>query len=253
METQKQYMTLEDFKEFFSGMKKMNRKTLEEFCVQKMCEVVAQNSDLGKLRTQQKTLEDLGKTLKTKVESLTKQLRDLEIVNQKLIQDFQKYKSNQIDDLVPVKITRSVGLQVGLSGNTQRRPSNANAQPANTTNNASPVQTGPRKPRPSLPARIPSTSPSSPVKVVPPVKTPEVRTPEASLLTKALTKTPQNNVTPQNNEQPNKIIDLTDEEDVTKKVTTAETTTTTNTTTSTVATTASATPTTNMRLQQVRF
>lgn len=238
METEKKvYTTLEDFKAYFKeGLKKMNRKMLEEYCIQKMCEVIGQTSDLGKLRQQLIVQEEFVKAYKTKVESLSKQLKDLEIVKGRIVHDLKRLESKSINDLVPVKITRSVGLQVSLNPN--------KTKPVQLTPPPKPIPSRTQNyihqaKRPFLPAK-PAASPvqQKPVQKIntPPriiqQKSPQIvhpkivhpKTPETnSILTKALQHKspaavhPPTQVAPA--PKPVVSIDLTDEEDTGKKVT----------------------------------
>lgn len=211
-----EFAKLDNFNEFFStGI--TNRKTLEEFCLQKMCEVLGQTSDLGGLRHEMALIEENFKSYKTKVETLTKQCRDLEIVKNKLIQDIRRIDqgNGSLKDLVPVKITRSVGLQVGI-GNTLK-PRSVVPQNVPQTPPSAPIQ---RKPK-SQPNRTPVNSPiakppQKQIKTILPQKNPDPK-PLDSILNKALQKSP-----PKKPEPPQKnVIDLTDEEDVTKRITQA--------------------------------
>lgn len=109
--------TLTAFSKFMQCRKltaKLSRSDLEQFCIQKICESLMLKSTEGELhqtiKKQEKTIEILRKDL----QQLVKQSRDLDIVNKKLMNDLRA-QTVQKKPLVPLKITRSVGLQVRLN------------------------------------------------------------------------------------------------------------------------------------------
>lgn len=207
-----------------------------------MFEVLAQNSELGELRNTVKLQEQMLETWRNKANSLSKQSRDLEIVKSRLITDIKNREKDtgKSYDVMPVKITRSVGLQVCLQQQTPRP-----RVPVNTPPVPPPVATPmipQRKARVSLPPRlpnnpIPSIGPLNRLNVPQmnasllgknsPVKTVKTILPakEPSLLSKVLQKQPS--VTPislqqkKSNEASKAVIDLTDEDENTKTTTTA--------------------------------
>lgn len=71
-------------------------------------------SDLGTMCQQLRMQEQLIESMRKEIQQLTKQGRDLEIVNKKLINDLKQQNTSQ-KPLSPLKITRSVGLQVKFS------------------------------------------------------------------------------------------------------------------------------------------
>lgn len=127
--------TLLSFSEFMNPKKSNRRLTmhdLEEFCIQKICEVIVHKSDLGEVHHQLKMQEQLIETMRKELQQLTKQARDLEIVNKKLLNDLKQQNTTQ-KPLNPLKITRSVGLQVKFTPSSsfestlKRRQANAAA------------------------------------------------------------------------------------------------------------------------------
>ncbi|KAL1517661.1 hypothetical protein ABEB36_001396 [Hypothenemus hampei] len=109
--------TLSSFAKFMQCRKltgKLSRSDLEQFCIQKICECLMLKSTEGELhqevKKQQKNLENLRKEL----QQLSKQCSDLEVVNKKLMGDLRSQNGIK-KPLVPLKITRSVGLQVHLN------------------------------------------------------------------------------------------------------------------------------------------
>ncbi|XP_021929406.1 uncharacterized protein LOC110834501 isoform X3 [Zootermopsis nevadensis] len=91
-------------------IKKLSRNELEEFVVQKLCESVTDRCTLGDLRQKCQSLEQLVDQWRKKAQQLQKQNRDMDVVMKRCISDVRAKKERPI----PVKITRSVGLQVHM-------------------------------------------------------------------------------------------------------------------------------------------
>ncbi|CAG4946649.1 unnamed protein product [Parnassius apollo] len=87
----------------------MTREDLEEFCILKIVESVVDRSSLGDIKTQLKTMTLTVEEYKKKAMMLAKQNRDLQVVL-KSIQEEQKKAPGY--PITPLKITRSVGMQV---------------------------------------------------------------------------------------------------------------------------------------------
>ncbi|XP_015833839.1 activating transcription factor 7-interacting protein 1 isoform X1 [Tribolium castaneum] len=104
-------LSLAEFMKTRKNGRKPTMHDLEEFCVQKICEAIVHKSDLGDVHHQLKVQEQLIETMRKEILQLTKQARDLEIVNKKLMNDLKQHNATQ-KPLSPLKITRSVGLQV---------------------------------------------------------------------------------------------------------------------------------------------
>ncbi|XP_056646747.1 uncharacterized protein LOC130451629 [Diorhabda sublineata] len=111
----KTLITFEKFmKQSNLGEGKLTRSDLEQFCLQKICEVLIHKTDTGELHQRIKKQEQIIESLRKDVQELSKQTRDLDIVNKKLMTELQSHNNNQ-KPIVPLKITRSVGLQVKLT------------------------------------------------------------------------------------------------------------------------------------------
>ncbi|XP_057652089.1 myb-like protein X isoform X2 [Diorhabda carinulata] len=110
--------TLITFEKFMKqrnlGEGKLTRLDLEQFCLQKICEALVHKTDTGELHQTIKKQQQMIESLRKDVEQLSKQTRDLDIVNKKLMTELQSHNNNQ-KPIVPLKITRSVGLQVKLN------------------------------------------------------------------------------------------------------------------------------------------
>ncbi|XP_050351691.1 activating transcription factor 7-interacting protein 2 [Nymphalis io] len=90
----------------------MTRDELEEFCILKIVESVVDRSNLSEIKMKLKTLGQNIEEYKRKAMLLTKQNRDLQVVL-KSVQEEQKKKSDV--PITPLKITRSVGMQVFMT------------------------------------------------------------------------------------------------------------------------------------------
>lgn len=95
---------------------KLTRNDLEELCILKICEAICHKSELGELRHQLGVQEQMIEMWRKEATQLTKQARDLEIVNKRLLHEV-RLKNERDKPLIPVKITRSVGLQVRSDSN----------------------------------------------------------------------------------------------------------------------------------------
>lgn len=101
-------------------LKKLSRRNVEEFCIQKICEVLVYKSEIGELRHKLQKQEQMMDFWKKETAAMTKQVKDLEIVNKKLLNEL-KLKQDSDTSPVPVKITRSVGLQVKMETYSTKR------------------------------------------------------------------------------------------------------------------------------------
>ncbi|KAK4872439.1 hypothetical protein RN001_014468 [Aquatica leii] len=97
-------------------LKKLTREDLEQICLLKMCEAICHKSEIGELRHQLGVQEQMVDMWRKEAAQLTKQARDLEIVNKRLLHEV-RLKNERDKPLIPVKITRSVGLQVRSDNN----------------------------------------------------------------------------------------------------------------------------------------
>lgn len=113
------------------SLKKLSRRHLEEFCIQKMCEVLIHKSEVGELRHQLQTQEQMMEFWKKETTAMAKQVKDLEIVNKKMLNEL-KIRQEKDTPPVPVKITRSVGLQVKLETVSAKRLSRSGSETSQT-------------------------------------------------------------------------------------------------------------------------
>lgn len=109
----------------------MTREELEEFCVLKIVESVVDRSNLSEMNLQLKAMSQNIEDYKKKTNTLLKQNRDLQVVL-KSIQEEQKKNTGQA--IAPLKITRSVGMQVLMieAPITRKRPMPSNKFPINS-------------------------------------------------------------------------------------------------------------------------
>lgn len=98
-------------KEVQPALGEMTRVDFEEFCVVKVVEGIAGRSALSDLRLKLKSYEKSMEEWRKKVINLNKQNKDLQIVLKTVCDEQQK---RSVEKPVPIKITRSVGLQVGF-------------------------------------------------------------------------------------------------------------------------------------------
>lgn len=134
---------------------KLTRSDLEQFCLQKICEVIMHKSDVGELHQTIKKQEQIIENLRKDLQQLTKQTRDLDIVNKKLMNELRTQNGTK-KPLVPLKITRSVGLQVKLNSSPEsnnRRKVPIPTMPRTPNNNNS---TTPLRPRTAAPTNASS-------------------------------------------------------------------------------------------------
>ncbi|XP_063535695.1 protein PFC0760c isoform X2 [Cydia strobilella] len=148
----------------------MTRDELEEFCVLKIVESILDRSNLSEIKNKLKTLTQNLEEYKKKAMMLQKQNRDLQVVFKSVQDDVKKASDAPI---VPLKITRSVGMQVLMSDKTDKRRRPGIGMPNNFVNNnnkqvRNPVAQGPRPQKPpTQPIPVPRLVPASPAKNVP--------------------------------------------------------------------------------------
>merc|ERR1719474_299797 len=90
-------------------IKKMSRKELEDLIQTKMIELITNKSEIGELRKKVDSYQAKVEKWQQRAQALSKQCTDLGTVMKKYITDS---KNKPKDKVTPVKITRSVGLQV---------------------------------------------------------------------------------------------------------------------------------------------
>lgn len=97
-------------KTFKTSLERMTRDDLEEYCVVKIVETIMKRSDLSKAEAMIKAQMKSNDALRKKIAYMSKQQKDLEVVMKSLCSEHRKRKEEFIE---PVKISRSVGFQVG--------------------------------------------------------------------------------------------------------------------------------------------
>ncbi|XP_049819607.1 activating transcription factor 7-interacting protein 1 isoform X2 [Aethina tumida] len=201
---------LTTFAQFMSDRKlpKLTRSDLEQFALQKICEAIIRKTNVGELNQKVKKYEAIIETLRKDVAQLAKQARDLEIVNRKLMNEI-KSQTGTDKPLVPLKITRSVGLQVKLNypeGYRRRSTGSATGSPQK---NPTPQTTRGPKPAQQVFNRMNSTPKTSPNLLA------QALQPRRVVTNQTPTPPPKCNVTVRkSSESPrSSVIDLTDEDD----------------------------------------
>lgn len=110
-------------------LQNLTREQLEDIVTQKLAEVISARSEIGELRRKCDLYEQENEKWKKKQQLLQKMCMDLNTVMKRYIVD----KQNEKEKSTPIKITRSVGLQVVTDRN--RRSQNAVAAKTTTTPN----------------------------------------------------------------------------------------------------------------------
>ncbi|KMQ95017.1 activating transcription factor 7-interacting protein 1 [Lasius niger] len=182
---------------------KLRQEELEELLIQKIAETITMRSEIGQLREQARISEKYQEVMRTKLQQLTKQVRDFEmVVNRNTIDR----RANPDKPVAPIKINRSVGLQVNFitehgiqslrqvqqtspvkpapnAPNAPNTSSNVSSSAAESNNNAtrrSGIKT--RSPRPVVTASTPTIA-QSPIQTPPLIST---VTPAALVVAKPL-------------------------------------------------------------------
>ena len=81
---------------------------MENLVADKIVEMLSSHSEVGKLRRECDSYKETNEKWKRKMAALQKMCQDLNTVMRRYITDVQKEK----EKVAPIKITRSVGLQV---------------------------------------------------------------------------------------------------------------------------------------------
>lgn len=105
----------------------MTRQDLEEFCVLKIVESVMDRSQLSDIKVKLKTMTQNLNEYRRRAEALGKQNRDLQVVL-KSVQEEQKKLNETYKVITPLKLTRSVGMQVQMQEKSGSKRKNPNAQ-----------------------------------------------------------------------------------------------------------------------------
>lgn len=143
----------------------MTREDLEEFCILKIVESIVDRSNLSEIKNKLKTVAQGIDEYRKKTMTLTKQNRDLQVVL-KSIQEEQK--KNLGVPIAPLKITRSVGMQVYMEKTGPRRKNLGQLQNTPITRTKSSQNTNLRPQKPpatsTQPIPVPRLVPASPMK-----------------------------------------------------------------------------------------
>ena len=95
-------------KEIKKQLKRISRAEMEDLVARKVVEVISCRSEIGDLRAKCDKYEEMNDKWKRKTQALQKMCQDLNTVIKRYIVDVKNKKDNP----TPIKITRSVGLQV---------------------------------------------------------------------------------------------------------------------------------------------
>lgn len=149
----KRTITLEFATKFKKNLTQMSRKNLEEFVLEKLVEAVVHKSEYSEIKQKCEAQEQMIMSSRSKLQEISKQYRDLEMVYARLKRDLEAKNQNLV---TPIKITRAVGLQVCLQKNNKDTPPAAPAKvtaPKATAPKAASVKTvvaAPTKTTPSM-------------------------------------------------------------------------------------------------------
>lgn len=157
----------------------MSRHELEDFCILRIVESIVDRSNLSDIKSKVKAMAQNLEDYRKRALMMTKQNRDLQVVL-KSVQEEQKKRTNAL--IQPLKITRSVGMQVLMNDKLDPRRKGPIASPAQAAN----VPSRPIRSTQSLKlTKPPGTPPIIPV----PRKVPVNNSPA-----KAITNAPPNNM-----------------------------------------------------------
>ncbi|XP_043273147.1 activating transcription factor 7-interacting protein 1 isoform X2 [Venturia canescens] len=109
--------TLHSVRQFFrreanGSLCKLRQEDLEELLIQKIVETITMKGEIGKLREQAKVSERNQEATRLKCQQLAKQVKDFEMVLSRFKADLRSNPDSKT--VVPIKINRSVGLQVNF-------------------------------------------------------------------------------------------------------------------------------------------
>ncbi|EDW61765.2 activating transcription factor 7-interacting protein 1 [Drosophila virilis] len=105
-------LRMEFIKKFRKNFDKMTRHDLEELVLQKVVESMLVKSEFAEIRRQIDNHELTLANYRRKIAEVSKQFLDLETVHKRVLKDLET-KNAQFT--APVRITRAVGLQVGMA------------------------------------------------------------------------------------------------------------------------------------------
>lgn len=137
----------------------MTREDLEEFCILKIVESIVDRSSLSDIKQKLKTVAQGVEEYRKKVTMLTKQNLDLQVVLKSIQEEQKKVKPDA--PITPLKITRSVGMQVYMEKTTPRRK--AITQPQQSQSPSNPTQVASRQSGKVMTANTSSPRPQKPL------------------------------------------------------------------------------------------
>lgn len=143
-------LSLDFYNRFRKNFDKLTKTDLEELVLQKVVEAIVHKSEFAELRETIDRQEKQISAHRAKIAEISKQFRDLEMVHNRVLKDIETKNSQFI---MPVKITRAVGLQVYVP---TKRGSDVVAPSSHPHVSTSP-QRG-QMPPPSSPPRQPNST-----------------------------------------------------------------------------------------------
>lgn len=146
-------LSLDFFKRFRKNFDKLTKTDLEELVLQKVVEAIVHKSEFAEMRETIDRQEKQITAHRAKIAEISKQFRDLEMVHNRVLKDIETKNSQFI---MPVKITRAVGLQVYVP--TKR---GSDVVPPSTHPHLSTSPQRGQMPPPSSPPRQPNSTPET--------------------------------------------------------------------------------------------
>lgn len=132
------------FKTFKKNLADMTRDDLEEFCILKIVESIIERSNLNDIKSKLKAMALGIDEYKKKAMMLTKQNRDLQVVLKSIQEELKKKSGTAI---TPLKITRSVGMQVVMPDKNRRKALGQNTGVSPNTNALTNVNNNTNRPQ----------------------------------------------------------------------------------------------------------
>ncbi|CAD1477911.1 unnamed protein product, partial [Heterotrigona itama] len=122
---------------------KLKQEELEELLIQKIVETITMRDEIGKLREQARISEKNQEVTRAKCQQLAKQIKDFEMV---LSRNAADRRANNDKSIPPIKINRSVGLQVNFitdhgMQNLRQLQQNSNMKSLNVSSNNNTLNT----------------------------------------------------------------------------------------------------------------
>lgn len=152
-------------RKFHESLEGMTRDDLEHLIIAKVSEAILHKTELADMRQRLHKMLELNTSYRRTIEASTKLMRDLEMVNDRVVKDMQAHNKSVV---VPVRITRAVGLQVNLS-----RRDAATSQTATASSVASAISAAKRSA--SVSSGSGSTTPPKQVKLLPKLDSPKMK------------------------------------------------------------------------------